>query len=393
MADTTTPANPSVSSTVKATGEALSQSKFGKPASTLIKELSVNLKSPDIVVKTNAEWMASDFVNNLLLLVLYQEIQSEYLLEPYKWVNMFDDEKIEAGNTKQYIRNIITGADVYDPNMFVPQKATQPKVASTTISLYDRAEDGNVILAQNAYQFKKPITITAQQWIPFFTSGKLQEFIADITKFVNETYEMFKISYVQTLISNMIKTDSGVFKKRIAGTASNLLTAFTTEIFPEITRMRTQISSDYNLVATTPESINSTRRDEMIMLMNQDLYTQFTGGVLAPVFNNKLVDFGAFIPAENVFPVAKQLVVGDSDTAITAGADLLDKNTIIVLNKNAIKHLWWVEKTENQRWAENMAVQVVLHIWGAFGVIPWGQGFVYTNANLSKVGTLNSPSF
>lgn len=76
---------------------------------------------------------------------------------------MFDDEKVEAGNTKQYIRNIITGADTYDPNMFVPAKATQPKVASTTISLYDRAEDGNVILGQNAYQFKKPLTITAQQ--------------------------------------------------------------------------------------------------------------------------------------------------------------------------------------------------------------------------------------
>lgn len=389
MADT-----PAVdTTTVKNTGNALAQQKFGKPAKTLIKDLSVALKSPDIVAKTQAEFMASDFVNNLLLLVLYQEIQSEYKLEPYKWVNMFDDEKVEAGNTKQYIRNIITGADAYDPNMFIPTKATQPKVASTTISLYDRAEDGNVILGQNAYQFKKPLTITAQQWIPFFTSGKLQQFIADITKLINETYEMFKISYVQSLIMNMVKTDSGIFKKRITGKATNLLTAFTTEIFPEITRMRTQISSDYNLVATTPESINSTRKDEMIMLMNQDLYTKFVGGVLAPVFNNKLVDFGAFIPSENVFPLAKQLVVGDSDTAITAGSDVLDTNTIIVLNKNAIKHLWWIEKTENQQWAENMAIQVVLHIWGAFGVIPWGQGFVYTNENLNKVGTLNSPSF
>lgn len=83
MADTTT--TPAIDpSTVKTTGEKIAQQNYGKSAKTLISELSVKLKSPDIVEKTQAEFMASDFVNNLLLLVLYQEIQSEYKLEPYK---------------------------------------------------------------------------------------------------------------------------------------------------------------------------------------------------------------------------------------------------------------------------------------------------------------------
>lgn len=367
-------------------GEDLAQTKYGASAASLVKNIAIDINGGDTVKRVLAQQMATEFTSNLLLLVLVQELQKEYKLSPFKWVNKFDDQKVESGNTKQYIRHVATGADEYSVPIFAPMFVSEPMQASSATGLYERTVDGNVKLGVNAYQFKKPLTITAQQWIPFFTSGKLQEFIANITELINTTYEMFKISKVQTLIQNMIKTDSGVFKKRITGTAANLLTAFTTEIYPQLTRMQAQMSDDYNLIDTTPQSINSVDPEDVLMLMNQDVYTKFVGGVLAPVFNNKLVDFGAFIPKENIIPVAKGLVVGDSRTPITATAsDILDTNTIVVLNKNSIKHLWWVDQMERQMWAENMAIQVVLHIWGAFGVIPWGQGFIYTNPNLNKL--------
>lgn len=384
MSDSTTPAVDT--STVAKVGESLAQNKYNMSAASLVKNVALDINGSDAVKKVLAQQMATEFTSNLLLLVLVQELQKEYKLGPFRWVNKFDDQKITEGNTKQYIRQVATGADLYDVNIFAPVGITEPQQASATVSLYERQADGTVKLGVNAYQFKKPITITAQQWIPFFTSGKLQEFIANVTELVNTTYEMFKISKVQTLIQNMIKTDSGLFKKRITGTATDLLSAFTTEIYPQLTRMQSQISDDYNLLDTTPQSINSVYAEDVLLLMNQDVYTKFVGGVLAPVFNNKLVDFGAFVPKENIIPVAKGLVVGDSKTAITATtADILDTNTIVVINKNSIKHLWWIDQTERQMWAENMAIQIVLHIWGAFGVIPWGQGFIYTNPNLNTL--------
>lgn len=385
MADTTTNNGVSTDSVAKV-GESLAQNKYNMSASSFVKNVAIDINGGDAVKKVLAQQMATEFTSNLLLLVLVQELQKEYKLAPFRWVNKFDDQKINEGNTKQYIRQVATGGDMYDANIFAPVSVTEPQQASATVNLYERQADGTIKLGVNAYQFKKPLTITAQQWIPFFTSGKLQEFIANVTELVNTTYEMFKISKVQTLIQNMIKSDSGIFKKRITGTAPDLLSAFTTEIFPQLTRMQSQISDDYNLLDTTPQSINSAYAEDILMLMNQDLYTKFAGGVLAPVFNNKLVDFGAFLPKENIIPVAKGLVVGDSKTAITATtSDILDTNTIVVLNKNSIKHLWWIEQTERQQWAENMAIQIVLHVWGAFGVIPWGQGFIYTNTNLNTL--------
>lgn len=390
MADT-----PAISKqTVAQVGESLAQDKYSTDSASFVSRVAADITSGDTVKRVLAQQMATEFTSNLLLLVLVQELQKEYRLSPFKWVNKFDDQKIEEGNTKQYIRHVATGADPYDVNIFAPITITEPQQASTDFGLYQRTTDGNIKLGVNAYQFKKPLTITAQQWIPFFTSGKLQEFIANITELINTTYEMFKISKVQTLIQNIIKTDSGIFKKRITGTATDLLSAFTTEIYPQLTRMQAQVSDEYNLFDTTPQSINSVDPEDVLMLMNQDVYTKYVGGVLAPIFNNQLVDFGKFIPKENIIPVAKGLVVGDSKTAITAtAADILDTNTIVVLNKNSIKHLWWVDQVERQMWAENMAIQVVMHVWGAFGVIPWGQGFIYTNPNLNKVpGTNSTPA-
>lgn len=387
MADT-----PAISKqTVGQVGESLAQDRYNTDSASLVSKIAADITSGDTVKRVLAQQMATEFTSNLLLLVLVQELQKEYRLSPFKWVNKFDDQKITEGNTKQYIRHVATGADLYDATIFAPAGVTEPQQASTDFGLYERTTDGNIKLGVNAYQFKKPLTITAQQWIPFFTSGKLQEFIANITDLINTTYEMFKISKVQTLIQNIIKTDSGIFKKRITGTATDLLSAFTTEIYPQLTRMQSQISDEYNLFDTTPQSINSVDPEDVLMLMNQDVYTKYVGGVLAPIFNNKLVEFSKFIPPENIIPVAKGLVVGDSKTAITAtAADILDTSTVVVINKNSIKHLWWVDQVERQMWAENMAIQVVMHVWGAFGVIPWGQGFVYTNPNLNKVPGANS---
>lgn len=377
MADTTTT---STQATTVETADQLAQDMGYTNAQEMLSEIKDALTNGTIVSQSQAQAEASEFTGKLILLVLYQEIESRYRLEPYAWVNKFESQKIEAGNTKQFIRNIITGGDTFDENQFVPTKVTNPKIDTATISLYNRDSSGNDNLSTYGFKYKKPLTISRQMWLPYFMSGKLQEFIDSIVKLVNESFEIFKITILQKMIGD---AKTGISKK-VTGTATNILTCFTNEIYPMLTEMNF-LNSDYNInMNGTTTSLNSTAKDDLIIFVSNKVYTMLNAGVMSQIYNYKLANIEQYINLENIVPCSKQLISGDSDTPITIDTNaLIGDNEILVLNKNCIKQLFWVNQTESQSWATNMTLQIVLHVWGAFGFIPWGQGFYYTNANLS----------
>lgn len=386
MADatnTTSTTNNSTQATTVETADQLAQDMGYSDAQEMLQEIKDALNNGSIVSQTQAAKDATDFTGKLILLVLYQKIDSYYRLEPYSWINKFESQKIEAGNTEQFIRNIITGGDTFDANQFVPNKVTNPKVDTTTISLYERdsgtSQDN---LTQYGFRYKKPLTISRQVWLPYFTSGKLQEFIDSIVKMVNESFEIFRI----TIIQNMITDAKTNIAKKVNGTATNLLTCFTNEIYPMLTEMNF-LNSEYNInINGTSQSLNSTAKSDLLILVSNKVYTLLNSGVLSQLYNYKLASIESYINSENIISCSKKLISSDSDTPITVDTNpLMNDNEILVLNKNCIKQLYWVNQAESQSWATNMTLQIVLHVWGSFGFIPWGQGFYYTNNNLSTL--------
>lgn len=392
-----------VKNTVVKNGDALAQQNGAANAQEYINDLNTRMASKDIAVADAGLDAATNFVQKLTKLTLYQEIDGEYLFDAYKYVNKFETSKIAAGNSKQYQRKILTGHETYDATKFVPDKISAPVGEVATISLYKDANgsDGNEVLTDYGYKFKKGVSIQPQKWLPYFTSGKLQEFITDAYETVNQSFYLFKVAMIEKMITDMKPTRTAAsggnytlsaqkIQKNIVGTASNLLTAFTQEIFPEIEKMRF-LSSDYNInLNGTATSLNSTNGDKLILLMNTNTATKLTHGVIANVFNAQLVKPDAFIRAENIFRVNKMLSVPgtDNNAPITiTTTNLLEEDEIIVLTEDAIKHLYWIYKPEKQGFAENITTQFTLHAWGAFGFIPWGMGFYYTNKNMANLPT------
>lgn len=189
----------------------------------------------------------------------------------------------------------------------------------------------------------------------FFTSGKLQEFITETVNSLNQSYFLFRVSMIEKMLSDMKPTraldnatknytlSAQKIQKNIVGTASNLLTAFTQEIFPEIQKMRF-LSSEYNInLNGTSTSLNSTSKNKLILLMNTNTATKLQNGVIANVFNAQLVKPDNFIDSENIFQVSKMLNFSTTDESAPVTiqqTNLLEEDEIIVLESDAIKSLY-----------------------------------------------------
>lgn len=366
-------------------------------AQEFITSTSARMRSGTPVDRESAGRAAGDFTSKLTLLTLYQTLQQEYNLGAYDWINKFETTKIEAGNSHLFVRDILTGVENYSETAFTPATVTLPQVDSHTISLYktNTTSGADAVLWDWAKKIKKPLTILRDKWVPWFMSGKLQQFIEGISNNIRKTIHLTKLQIFQDLITklktgtstagnnqgmwNIINNPTGV---------NNILDVFTKVVFPNIQEMQF-MDTKYNIGLVQPSgnstanrTLNDSKPEDILLFVNVKTYTKLTTGVLSQVFNNKLLEIAHWIPKENIIPVSKKINVGNSTTAITtATEDLIGENEIVVLNKNALKTLLFVDTTESQSWAENMSIQLVAHLWLSCGIIPWGQGFVVrTNA-------------
>lgn len=370
-----------------------------------LESLREGINSPNKARSMDASRAAGDFTSKLTLLTLYQAIDSEYNLGVYDWINKFETAKITAGNSKQFIRDILTGVDNYNENTFNPTSATKPQVDAYTISLYSTNTTSSTAATLSTYAKKivKPLTILKAEWMPYFISGKLQEFVNKIADNINKTISLVKLEIFQNLVhkiktgynsSNQNEGLKKVFDEtgrtgavNISREVTNILDVFTKVIFPNITNMAF-LSNEYNANIhgdVQSASLNSSTKDDILILVNNKTYTKLTSGVLANVFNNKLAEVSNYVNPENIIPCGKKIVVGNSNTAVSVNAsdDLIWEDEVLVINKNIFKSLLFVDESGSQSYVSNMSIQLVAHLWIACGIIPWGQGFVVRTKKLT----------
>lgn len=338
------------------------------------------------VSQAEAATDAASFVAQLLQKCLYQEIDSGYNIAGYGWATQIDTKHIEQGNSEEWLHPIFTGGGDYQKELFVPDLITDPQTASWTLKFLNPDQT----LTRYAFRFKKQQTIIEEKYIPYFMSGKLRDFVNRIISGMQTSYELFKIAKVQQLIGDMLagQTDLNqppLVQRRINGTATEFLKCFTDDIYPELTAM-TLLNKKYNLSPVSPTPITGTPLSDLLMFVNQSVYTRLTGGEMASTFNNQLINPGRFIPLENIYPMGDLVKYTDNATPIDVQDDtpIIPEDTILVIDKNAIKLRDFVKRNEAQTYTNNLALQLTMHQWGVYGVVPWKQGFIYRNTALKR---------
>lgn len=345
-------------------------------AKDLMEKTIKETKSPNKAKAAQARAIAAEFTKQLALLILYQEIENPTIpSSKYNWAKAFDDEMISEGNSKEFILNLSTGNDTYNADNFIPNKATPPQIESKIISMYVEKPDGTRELAPNAYQYLKPLTINESQWYPYFIKGKLGEFISKISSLMRKSYDLFIISKMENFIKNL------TFNKVVPATGDDMYSCLSNDVIPAIEKM-TYLNTEFNLTAAS-KNISASEPSDILVFTNNTIKSKLRTGVKTRLFNASLLDLDNVIPKENWIGTAGSVVVGNSDTPISIGADWIDNNTLYVISKDAIKHCLQVDRTESQAWAQNMTIQIVLHIWGTIDSLPWEKGFKYISTNLS----------
>lgn len=369
-------------------GNQIAQEMGANSAKELLDQAKEGLNSSSIAKQRTSKAVALDFTTKLIKLVLVQEIKSEFNLSKYQWVEYFNDEKIEAGDGKEYIKNLLTGIDSYNKNAFVPQEATPPSADAKVIRLYK--DDGT--LADYGFKALKPLTIMNNEWFQFFLSGKLMEFVDKQVDIMKKSLFFYKYNVISTVIKDLIEYSSNnnrtniEISKKVTGNATNILSAFTNEIFPLIEDMQ-YFNNEYARDATKNSQYpNVNNREDILMLMNRNTLNKFKNGAMSNTLNARLINFNDVLPLENIIGVGKDLTIGTSkDNINVANTELIPENKVLLINKNLIKYLWYVDVVDNQQFAQNMSTQFIIHLWGVAGILDWEGAILYTNDNLTTL--------
>lgn len=348
----------------------LSEEFGAKNVKDFMETTNLQMKSTDLITRKSGETRAAGFVKELALLLLYQVVIDSNSIEYMNsFSNAFNDGEISEGNSKEYIVSLDTGFDAYDESKFIPSNITKPLQENTIISMFN----ADKTLNKDAYQFKKSLTITEMEWLPYFKSGELKKFIDLISGKMLRSYELFKFDMLAKLLTSLVP------QKVIAGVEKDCFRCISNEVFPEIENM-IKYNKDYNLLASS-DYVDACNESDIILVVGNKLLSRLKNGVESQLFNAQF--FGPNSKPYNILTLSNKLTFGDSQTAITTDtSQYVDEDTIFAFDKNLIKSLIQVQKNESQSWAENMTIQLTLHVWGVVGTLPWNKIFKYTNANL-----------
>lgn len=318
-------------------------------------------------------------VENLTKLILRMELfttpNPDYM---DRVLGYFNDGVVKEGNAKIYRFNNPTGNSAYASGEFVPSALTTTDVDEFTIAMY-QSTTGNTLTPQG-YQFRKTLVYIESQWIPYFKSGKLIEFIAELQENMHKTWKMNMFHRLMTLIT---KTSSGI-GKQINGSTPNAFDAWALDILPEIRKMTT-LSKTYNYNQTNTNLMLTNPSDLLIFAHPKTIQT-LESGIKSQLFNAKFLDLKGILDESNFIDAGLQLTVGTESQKISVGTSYyIDETKIYVVSKHAIKHFTQIDRIETAFYGRNLAIEFTMHKWGALDFLPWGQAFVYTNTNLNTM--------
>lgn len=354
------------------------ESKGAKNIGEIIDKANTMMSSNDPVKNAVGERIAQETVDNLLLLCLRQELMDHPLPDYMNLSERVFDGVMKEGNQKEYIADLDTGTTTYSNTAFVPTEQTMHKLEQWNIQIYTKNAQGQKVLSPQGYQFKKEITIPINEWLPFFKSNKLNEFITKRQETLNRAYKI----YIFNKLCGIITAENG---KIINGTANNMFDALL-ELAPHIDKML-QYNSEYNKEQTSKEIYAANKKDILIFTSTKTR-SNIQVGIKSQVYSAQLIgsENGPF-SYDNLKVLGSRITQGDQNTINTAGAEWINDTTIIVLDISRIKHIVQVDQSTNQHFARNLTTYITKDVWGAMDILPWCKKLIYKNNNLNTMPT------
>lgn len=315
-----------------------------------------------------------EVIKDLVPLILYQEIYESSLPASYDFeAKIRDNEMIRNGNGKEFVVDLLTGIETYSRNKFIPDEQTYKDVEAYLIQMYDESKE----LSPQGYQFQKDLTLTPQEYIPYFLSGKLEEYMSKLRSQLRKAYKIFIADKLFTKLTTITP------QKIIDGTSENMFDCFVKEIFPAIEDMQL-LNSGYNYRETN--FIDTSNLEDIYIIMSAKNKSMMKTGIASQLFNAQLFNVEGKISDDHILVLGNKMTIGDSKTVIKdSGTPWVDDNTIWVFDVSKIKSVLQIDEISSQNFAKNMTTLISMHIWGALDILPWCKCFKYTNANLSKI--------
>ena len=318
--------------------------------------------------------IAQGVIEDLVSLCLQQSIMFTRLPEQYDLVDRVYDGTLTEGNSKEYIASLDTGHETYQASMFIPTKQTLKQQEHYLLQMYDSSNTLN----PKAYQFKKELTITEPQWIPYFKSGKLNEFISGLMESIYRSYKLFLFNKLADIIAN--KTNGKV----IDGSATNLYDALQ-EFLPQVEEMYL-LNSQFNAEQTS-QVIDAKDERTILIFCSTKIKSLIKNGIKTQLFNAELLGAGAkTMTSENLYNLGNKITISNQDAILVdSKTPWIDDNTIIALEINGIKHIDQLKEVQSQYFAANNTLYVAYHCWGVIDILPWAKKLVYKNNNLATL--------
>lgn len=359
----------------------------------LVDQVGPKLKSNDSYTRTQATRAAGTFVAKLSL-VLFEQIIYDALgtSKVYSWVNKFNGPTLTYGNSIQFNQTALTTAGSYDKSKWIPDAVTEPYIDTFSGQMYKN--DGS--LADNAYQYKKSLSLEPKTWMPYFASGKLAEVIGKITSEMNETYTMFVANKLQQIIKGLADGSAQVATANagLNGSAlklkkidSNASDSF--EALVELMGHIADLTGDVNTITIANDSTNLMAVDlnDLVVFIPKKLIAKFRSGVMSRLPSSGEFNYEKIFNSDRVVASGAELSTIQTNannviTLVNNATPFLSDTKIVVLEKRAIQHCFVVKEHESQYFAENMIQQLTHHMWGFLCVIPFAKGFVFECQNL-----------
>lgn len=359
----------------------------------LVDQVGPKLKSNDSYTRNVATKAAGSFVAKLSL-VLFEQIIYDALgtSKVYSWVNKFNGPTLTYGNSIQFNQTALSTAKTYDKSKWIPDAVTSPFIDTFSGQMYKN--DGT--LADQAYQYKKSLSLEPKTWMPYFAAGKLSEVIGKITSEMNETYTMFVANQLQQVIKKIASgsaqvttANSGINGKdlKLKKITSNAPDSFSAMV--ELMEHLADITGDVNTTTIASDSTNLSAidLDDLVVFIPKKLIAKFRSGVMSRLPSSGEFNYEKIFNSSRVVPSGAELknVISNTNDVIEIvqnATPFLSDTKIVVLEKRAIQHCFVVKEHESQYFAENMIQQLTHHMWGFICVLPFAKGFVFECQNL-----------
>lgn len=317
---------------------------------------------------------ALDTLNDLKNLIV-KKIQQETILNIRdEFLNKFIF-KAPDGNGVQYIKHFIRPGKQFNANEFIPTAKTEFAHKSHFVKF--KEDNGN--LATNSKQWMWSVVIQKSELITYFLSGQMTEFIASQ---INEQLDQSIKVYFYHNIMEFLKNIKNV--KTINGTATNLFDALTLEILPEINKMRLNTNA-YNIDQNLTEAIDSSKREDLILMKNVKTDTILKSHIMSQLFNSNKIELSDYVGQQHTSNY--QFNLGGDVVGTNADYYVPEDEIWVIDTANSIKTPIFLDESGNQEFVNNMSYLSVHHIWFTIDALPWGKMFKYKNANLN-----NSPA-